>query len=146
MPLVTTPAQETDGRISPDGRWVTYTSNESGVSQIYVIPARHDGGVALGAKWQISSDGGRFPVWSRDGREIVYLEPSLNLSRVEVTADGADGLRFGAPQAMFGTTLVADQASFDLFPDGQSLILNHYGEAQSRPLRLILNWRRLASR
>ena len=146
VPLLTTPAQETDGRISPDGRWVAYTSNESGVSQIYVVAASQDGGVALGAKWQISADGGRYPVWSRDGREIVYLEPSLNLSRVEVTADGAGGLRFGAPQAMFGTTLVADQASFDLFADGQSLILNHYGESQSRPLRLILNWRQLTSR
>jgi Tol biopolymer transport system component len=143
VPLIASPAAESEGRISPDGRWVAEASNESGVSQIYVIPASHDGGTALGAKWQISFDGGAYPVWSRDGGEIVYLEPSLNLSRVAVSPDGAGGLRFGTPEAMFGTTLVADQAAFDLAPDGQSLILNHFGEAQSRPLRMILDWQTL---
>ena len=143
IPLLQTPALEVDGRLSPDGRWIAYRSNESGIDQIYVIAAGREGGGATGAKWQISVDGGRYPVWSRDGREILYLEPSLNLSRVSVEPDGAGGLRFGRPEALFGTTLLADSASFDLSPDGQSLILNHYGEAQSRPLRMILGWRRL---
>ncbi len=143
VPFVASPAAESSGRISPDGRWVVYVSNESGVNQVYVIPASHEGGTALSAKWQISFDGGAYPVWSHDGGEIVYLEPSLNLSRVAVSSDGAGGLRFGTPEAMFGTTLMADQASFDLAPDGQSLILNHFGEAQSRPLRMILDWRAL---
>jgi len=143
FPLLQTPALEVDGRLSPDGRWLAYRSNESGIDQIYVIAAGRPGGGASGAKWQISVDGGRYPVWSRDGREILYLEPSLNLSRVSVEPDGAVGLRFGKPEALFGTTLLADSASFDLAPDGQSLILNHYGEAQSRPLRMILDWRRL---
>ncbi|HEX9800223.1 MAG TPA: protein kinase [Thermoanaerobaculia bacterium] len=145
VPLLTSPATERDGRISPDGRWIAYQSNESGVGQVYVVPSSLDESASLGAKWQISVDGGGFPLWSPDGHEIVYLEPSLNLSRVEVTPDGTGGLRFGTPQAMFGTTLVPDTPSFDLAPDGQSLILNHFGEAQSRPLRVIENWRSLLS-
>ncbi len=143
LPLVGNPASETDARISPDGKWVAYSSNESGVNQVYVVSAAREPNAAPSAKWQVSVDGGRYPVWSRDGRELVYLEPSLNLSRVEVTSDGAGGLRFGTPVAMFGTTLVSDTASFDLAPDGQSLILNHYGEAQSRPLRMIDHWKQL---
>ncbi len=146
VPLVTTPAVEVDGRLSPDGKWVAYASNESGVLQVYVVSSGRAGDTSAGTKWQVSVDGGRFPIWTRDGRSIVYLEPSLNLSRVEVSPDGSGGLRFGTPQAMFGTTLVSDQASFDLAPDGQSLVLNHYGEAQSRPLKMIDGWRRLLSR
>jgi len=146
IPLVQTPALDIDGRLSPDGRWVAYTSNESGVNQIYVVAATHDESGATGAKWQLSVDGGRFPVWTRDGRGVVYLEPTLNLSRVSVDSDRAGGLRFGTPQPMFGTTLLADTSSFDLAPDGQSLILNHYGTAQSRPLKMIENWRRLLPR
>lgn len=143
IPLLQTPAFEVDGRLSPDGRWLVYRSNESGLEQIYVTAARRDGAGAASSKWQISADGGRLPIWSRDGREIVYLEPSLNLSRVTVEPDGAGGLRFGAPEAMFGTTLLADSSSFAFGADGQSLLFNHYGEAQSRPLRMIEGWRRL---
>jgi eukaryotic-like serine/threonine-protein kinase len=140
VPLLASPAAETAGRLSPDGRWLAFASNESGVPQAYVVPASLDATAALGSKWQVSVDGGGLPTWSRDGRELVYLEPSLNLSRVEVTPDGADGLRFGAPEPLFGTTLMADQPSYALAPDGESFILNHFGEAQSRPLRLIENW------
>jgi len=140
VPLVASPAGESRGRLSPDGRWLAFASNESGVTQIYVVPAHPDEAAALGAKWQVSVDGGGLPIWARDGREIVYLEPSLNLSRVEVAPDGAGGLRFGTPEPLFGTTLMADQPSYALAPDGQSFLLNHFGEAQSRPMRLIENW------
>jgi Tol biopolymer transport system component len=144
VPLVATPATEGEGRLSPDGRWLAYQSNESGVPQIYVRSFPGDG--ASAARWQVSIDGGIRALWSSDGGELVYLEPSLNLSRVAVAADGAGGLRFGAPEALFATTLLADQRSFAIAPDGQSFILNHYGEAQSRPLRLVENWRALLAR
>jgi len=137
---IESPATEGGARFSPDDRWVVYSSTESGVSQIYVrsAPGRSAGDAA---RWQLSVDGGSWPIWSRDGSEIVYLEASLNLTRVAVADDGAGGLRFGTPEALFGTTLVADSPAFDLAPDGRSLILNHFGEAQSRPLRLLLSWR-----
>lgn len=146
VPLLATPAAEVLGRVSPDGRWLTYASNESGALQVYVIPASRDPEAIATAKWQVSVDGGIMATWSSDGRELVYLEPSLNLMRVDVSRDGGGGLRFGSPQPMFGTTLLATQMCYALAPDGQSLILNHYGVAQSRPLRVIENWRALLKR
>ncbi len=140
VPWIRGPSLEGDGHFSPDGRWVAFSSNESGVSQVYVRSAP-GGAEREDARWQLSVDGGARPIWSADGGEIVYLEPSLNLSGVGVADDGAGGLRFGTPQALFGTTLLADTQSFDLAPDGQSLILNHFGEAQSQPLRLVLSGR-----
>ncbi|MCB9379050.1 MAG: PD40 domain-containing protein, partial [Holophagales bacterium] len=139
QPWIQGPALEGDAHFSPDDRWVVYDSTESGVSQVYVRAAPGHAGQET-ARWQLSVDGGVRPIWSRDGSEIVYLEPSLNLSRVAVADDSAGGLRFGSPEPLFGTTLLADTQSFDLAPDGQSLILNHFGEAQSRPLRLVLSW------
>ncbi|MGE0641023.1 MAG: protein kinase [Thermoanaerobaculia bacterium] len=146
VPLLVTPAVEGDGRLSPDGRWVAYASNESGASQVYVTASGLGPESEVSGKWQISVDGGGHPNWSHDGKEIIYLERSLNLSRVEVAPDGAGGLRFGTPTPLFGTTLVADQSSFDIALDDQSLILNHFGEAQSRPLRMIDGWQRLLAR
>jgi len=138
-PFQAGPGIQNDGVFSPDGRWIVFASAESGNVQVYVA-AVPGAGAGPGAKWQVSVEGGTRAVWSADGSEIVYFDQSLNLSRVAVSDDGAGGLRFGAPEAMFGTTLLADAQSFDLAPDGQSLILNHFGEAQSQPLRLVVPW------
>jgi Tol biopolymer transport system component len=147
IPWMEGPAVKGAPHFSPDGRWVAYASDESGFTQVYVTAASAGGDGETAARWQVSVDGGDLPLWSRDGSEIVYLEPSLNLSRVTVAPDGAGGLRFGTPEPLFATTLLADQQSFDLAPDGQSLVLNHFGESQSRPLELVLGWRqRLGSR
>jgi len=132
-------AFEQSTRVSPDGRWMLFTSTESGDYQMYVRAVAAKPGDS-GARWQISTDGGYIGVWSADGSEIIYLEPSLNLSRVTVAPDGAGGLRFGAPEQMFATTLQSDQFSLDRAPDGQSLFLSHFGDAQSRPLRLVDGW------
>ena len=83
--------------LSPDGRWVAYQSDESGRSNIYVRPYPNiDDG-----RWQISSNGGREPVWGRDGRELFYrtvdgmmvtnieTSPTLSVSRPELLFTGA---------------------------------------------------------
>jgi serine/threonine-protein kinase len=65
----------------PDGRWIAYESTESGASQIFVRPFPNvDGG-----RWQVSTDGGRAPVWSRDGRELFYVPATGGLMAVSVT-------------------------------------------------------------
>ena len=66
-PLIQTPFDEYFPAVSPDGHWLAYVSNESGRRQVYVQPFP-----ALDRKWQISTDGGRWPVWARDGRELFY--------------------------------------------------------------------------
>jgi serine/threonine-protein kinase len=62
-----TPFNEFNPAFSPDGRWLAYTSNESGTSEVYVRPFPGSGG-----RWQVSTGGGAFPVWSRDGRELLF--------------------------------------------------------------------------
>ncbi len=66
-PLLATPASEECASVSPDGRWVAYASDETGREEVYLQRFPE-----LGAKVQVSTDGGYSPVWSRDGREIFY--------------------------------------------------------------------------
>ena len=63
---------ERNGEVSPDGRWLSYESNESGQFRIYVrpFPAVDQG------RWQVSTDGGRQPLWARNGRELIYMTPT----------------------------------------------------------------------
>ena len=66
-PLLATPASEECASVSPDGRWVVYASNETGRGEVYLQRFPQ-----LGAKVQVSTEGGYSPVWSRDGRELFY--------------------------------------------------------------------------
>jgi eukaryotic-like serine/threonine-protein kinase len=61
---------ETQGKFSPDGKWIVYTSDENGPRDVYVRPYPAS---TAGGKWQVSSGGGTQPRWSRDGKEILYL-------------------------------------------------------------------------
>jgi len=67
-PFLLTPSNETVGVFSPDGRWIAYRSDESGTNEIYVQPFP-----GPGKKWQISTGGGRYPIWSKINRELFYL-------------------------------------------------------------------------
>ncbi len=80
--LADSPANEDQGQFSPDGRWVAYTSNESGLSEIYVIsfPPTLNGG-----RWMVSRGGGVQPRWRRDGRELFYISPDWTMMAVPVS-------------------------------------------------------------
>ena len=78
-----------DAEISPDGRWLAYHSNESGRFEVFVRPFPN----VDAARWQISSDGGTRAAWSRDGKELFYLDAKNLLTSVRVTINGD---RFGA--------------------------------------------------
>ena len=67
--LLKTEANEDDAEISPDGRWLAYDSDESGESEVYVRPFPNVGE----GRWQVSTNGGRNPVWGPNGQEIFYL-------------------------------------------------------------------------
>jgi serine/threonine-protein kinase len=81
-PLVATAANELTAEVSPDGRWIAYDSDESGQFEVYVraYPNTSEGG-----RWQISSGGGRQPLWSHDGRELFYRNFDGALMSVAVT-------------------------------------------------------------
>ncbi|HTT66961.1 MAG TPA: hypothetical protein VMF70_02925, partial [Gemmatimonadales bacterium] len=80
VPLVASPYTELQPALSRDGRWLAYTSNESGTNEVYVRPFPDTGG----ARWQVSNGGGEEPRWSADGREIFFVDPRSRLIAADV--------------------------------------------------------------
>ncbi|MGH9316954.1 MAG: hypothetical protein ACRD1P_07605, partial [Thermoanaerobaculia bacterium] len=134
-PFLSTPASETSGRFSPDGKWLAYQSDESGRSEIYVQPVLGHSG-----KWQVSTAGGFQLVWNRNGKEIFYVSADNKLMAVDIKADS--GFDAGTPKALFDVRLKGISGSkYDVSPDGQRFLANvTIGEAQANPITLVLNW------
>jgi serine/threonine-protein kinase len=116
-PFVNTVSNEGYPDFSPDGRWLAYGSDESGRFEVYVRPFPGPGG-----KWQISSGGGRFPKWSRGGRELFYrtLLPESKIMAATYSASGdsfhADKPRLWSPGQFTDTGVIPN---FDVHPDGK---------------------------
>ena len=134
-PLLQSGSNETMGRFSPDGRWIAYVSNESGREEVYVVPFPGPGG-----KWQISTAGGRAPIWTRGGREIVYQAPADEILAVEVRT--APAFQAGIPKTLFKTRLRPPPGpQFDVTPDGERFLVNlRPAEEISDPVTLVQNW------
>jgi eukaryotic-like serine/threonine-protein kinase len=137
-PFLTSKASESNGMISPDGKWVAYASNESGDWEIYVTTFPTAAG-----KWQVSRGGGTEPRWRGDGKEIFYIGAGSTLTAVPVSSAGT--FAAGNPTPLFRTQLRAqvsstDQFSYDVTKDGQRFLVNRYAKpAQVAPLHIILN-------
>jgi Tol biopolymer transport system component len=132
-PLVATPAAETGAAVSPDGRWLSYLSDESGRSELFVIP--FPGG---GAKRQISSGGALSGMWMGDGREIAYVTPAYKVVAVPVAASGSL-IEIGRPRPLFGDQPLPGPGR--LTSDGRRCLLFVPLEQQATPpLTLVTNW------
>ena len=137
-PFLTTKTSETNGQISPDGKWVAYASNESGDWEIYVTTFPTAAG-----KWQVSQSGGSEPRWRGDGKEIFYIGAGGTLTAVPVSTTGT--FASGNSTPLFHTQLRAqvsstDQFTYDATKDGQRFLVNRYAKPpQVAPLRIILN-------
>jgi len=119
-PLLQTRFTEGSGTLSPDGRWLAYVSNESGIYQVYVQAFPGPGG-----KWQVSTDGGTEPVWARNGRELFYRS-GRKLMSVEITTNPAFVAR--NPKTLFESdyqpnVVVFGRQNYDVTPDGQRFIM-----------------------
>ena len=134
---VRTPLNEMHGRLSPDGRWMAYASDESGELQVYVQPFP-----ATGDKKQISSDGGSEPRWRRDGNELFYL--ASNRALMSVSIPGGNALNARVPQALFTTRapLVGSpyRANYAVIASGQRFLVNTRLEDTPSPITVVLNW------
>jgi serine/threonine protein kinase len=136
--FLTTKTSETNGQISPDGKWVAYASNESGDWEIYVTTYPTAAG-----KWQVSRGGGTEPRWRGDGKEIFYIGAGSTLTAVPVSGEGT--FAAGNLMPLFRSQLRAqvsstDQFSYDVTKDGQRFLVNRYAKpAQVAPLHIILN-------
>ena len=119
--LLRTPFGERSPAISPDGRWIAYQSNESGVFEIYVRPFS-ERGAAKGGKWQVSSGGGLYPMWSRNGRELFYETDSQQIMAAEYTAQG-ESFSPGKTRLWSKTRILPmTEPVLDLAPDGQRIV------------------------
>jgi dipeptidyl aminopeptidase/acylaminoacyl peptidase len=126
-PFSVTPAAERTPMFSPDGKWIAYESNESGRDEIYVRSF-----LDSGRRHQISTNGGFNPRWSRNGRELFFIERGR---LVAVPMDAGDGLSAGPSQALFR---VRSEEQYDVSADGtRFLVCQRVGDPE---LHVVLNW------
>jgi dipeptidyl aminopeptidase/acylaminoacyl peptidase len=140
-PFLKTSFGVSHGQFSPDGRWVAYSSNESGTWEIYVAPFPGPGG-----NWKVSAaGGGNEPRWRGDGKELFYLASDGTLMAVGVRA-GAQQFDADPPGPLFKTRgrqhiSSGDLYTYDVSADGQRFLVNtDIGEVGSPSLSLIQNW------
>ena len=146
IPLVTSDFNEANGRFSPDGRWFSYASNESGVYEIYVRPFNPDAApgtpLSVGGRAMVSKGGATAigAIWRADGKEIFYVAPDRNLMAVAIETEPTFKV-VGSPQALFklpGNALTF----FDASRDGQRFLMPVPVTAGSAPppFKVVLNW------
>jgi serine/threonine-protein kinase len=140
-PLLAEAFTERDARLSPDGRWIAYVSEESGGAEVSV---RSVSGAPR--RTVISGGGGDQPVWRRDGAELFFVDPQGRLRSVALRP-GADGnLTFGVPVQLkvppIGSGHLGTQ--YDVSPDGRRVyFLDRSHDPPPREIGVVLGWRAL---
>jgi tRNA A-37 threonylcarbamoyl transferase component Bud32/dipeptidyl aminopeptidase/acylaminoacyl peptidase len=125
----------TYSRLSPDGRWLAYSLRDSGREETYVTSFPGGRG-----RWQVSTEGGTFPVWRGDGKEIFYIGFDGQLHAVE-TIPGKENFAAGRSQTLFGVRYVAPYfAPYDVSPDGRRILVAFPLTSESEPLVLVSDW------
>jgi len=127
---------ESEARFSPDGKWLAYSSDESGKSEIYVRSI-----ATPGEKWQVSNAGGVNAVWNRDGKELFYISNDGQLMAVPVST--GDTFKAGTPVPLFHIAAHRKEyevAPYDVAPDGQRFIVNSSTGAPALPINVVMNW------
>lgn len=140
-PLVETEFDEWLARISPDGKFMAYASNESGRFEVYVRGYSGTAESSASGKWQISPNGGSQPVWRRDGRELYYISPGKTLMAVPVNA--GEMFEYGTPQPLFEAAVDNFDAPrrFVVTGNGTKFLVNTpVGESVANPVTITINW------
>jgi Tol biopolymer transport system component len=133
-PFAANPFNQGEPSFSPDGKWIAYTSNESGKFEVYVRTFPDAGG-----KWQISSSGGEDPLWSRDGTEIFF---DVGTRVMSVPVRTSPTFEAGAPQLLFEAPIRGDSGvQFDAAADGKKFLVDaDVTESAEAPITLVQNW------
>jgi serine/threonine-protein kinase len=130
--LVDTPRNQLSPALSPDGRWIAYSSSESGTSQVEVRPFPN----VKDRRWQISSRGGTYPKWSPDGRELFYLD-GAGVMRVAIATEPE--FRPAIPERLFAwTNRGTGEKNWDVAPDGRFLMKKVLPAEYT--VNVVLNW------
>jgi serine/threonine-protein kinase len=133
-----TPFNEMQGRLSPDGHWMAYTSDESGALEVYVRP--FPSGTE---KWLISTGGGSEPAWQRDTKELFYLATDRKLMAVPIKSGAT--FEAGVPSPLFETHVgpinPEYRNQYTVSSDGSRFLVNTVLEnTPSSPITVVLNW------
>ena len=125
-----------ENQFSPNGKWLTYTSNESGTQEVYVRPYPE----STGGVWKISNGGGTKPVWSPDGGKIYY---NWRNAMYSVDVSSGDMFSKGNPTKVFeGNYFIGFNRRFDIHPDGDRFIMIQPQQAlqQNQNIFVIMNF------
>ena len=135
FPVAQTEFAESLGTFSPDGRWIAYTTDETGKPDVYVQPFLRAGG-----KHRISPNGGRNPHWRADGRELFYLDATGTMTAVSIDLNDTSP-SFGLPQPLFPAGVVSVNNMYAVTRDGQRFLVNKpQTTVTATPLTVIVNW------
>ena len=141
VPLASGPFTELHPALSPDSRWLAYTSNESGSNEVYVRPFPG----TSGGRWQISIQGGTLPRWAPDGRRLYFVDPRANLIAAEVTTTPGFEVR-DLKTILNNSNLLNDlyHQGYEVLPQGKgvmTLTVRASGSTRDAPrLVMVENW------
>ncbi|HEV2177692.1 MAG TPA: protein kinase [Terriglobia bacterium] len=133
FPFLASQFNEGDASFSPDGKWLAYSSDESGNGrlEVYVVAFPQGNG-----KWQVSTSGGLGPRWRRDGKELFYISEDNKLMAVAIQ-EKSGTLEIGSAQALFQGT----GTHYDVTADGKKfVVLTQSTQSGAEPITLVVNW------
>jgi Tol biopolymer transport system component len=137
-PFLQTPFNEMQPRLSPDGRWIAYTSDETGSWEVYVQSFPMPG-----AKRAVSLNGGTEPQWTKGGGELVYLRSDATLVAVRMSADGP-ALQPSMAQPLFRVPLAGDitayRNNYAVTADGSRFLVDTADESTREPISVVVHW------
>ena len=144
LPYLTTSFTEGQAVLSPNGQWLAYVSNQTGVYEVVVQPFPDPSR----ERWRISTDGGAYPRWKRDGRELYYLHPEGQIMAVPVVTEGnfqhgtpvpLIEARLRYPQGLFVPQPWSSVSPYEVTPDGERfLVLQPI--VNTVPVTVVVNW------
>ena len=133
FPYMASEFTQTHPRLSPDGHWLAYVSNETGTAEVHVVSFPQPGG-----KWRISTGGGVDPVWSHDGHELYYYSRDNKIMAVDIRPGPL--FQYGVPKPLFAAQIAAINSSFAVSKDGRFLLPIPVEQGVTASMSVVLNW------
>jgi eukaryotic-like serine/threonine-protein kinase len=134
--IAQTPFPDVEPQFSPNVRWLAYSSSENGRNEVYVqaFPS-------TGRRWQVSSSGGRQPLWRADGKELYFVSDDRRFFAVDVS-ERAGSFEFGVPKLLFEMRANVFNTRNSYIPsrDGQRFLVNMLLDADDAPISIVQHW------
>ena len=132
--FLNTPNSEYNPAISPDGKWIAYTSDKTGWNEVYIKPYP-----GPGIEERVSTNGGFEPAWAKDGAELFYREGT---KMMVVSVETEPSLKLGIPVLLFEKPYYSTQfnSQYDIHPDGYRFLMIKRDESTFDQINIVLNW------